>query len=68
MLKMAKTLKTAHPFTKREAHLRVGINEVVVDYTVAPLLSPHEPPALLIEMQQIDRLLRISRSESDFIV
>ena len=64
ILKMAKTLKTAHPFTKREAHLRVGINEVVVDYTVAPLLSPHEPPALLIEMQQIDRLLRISREES----
>ena len=62
--KMAKTLKTAHPFTKREAHLRVGINEVVVDYTVAALLSPNEPPALLIEMQQIDRLLRISREES----
>ena len=32
--KMANTLKTAHPFTKREAHLRVGTNEVIVDYTV----------------------------------
>ncbi|PTQ89510.1 nitrogen regulation protein NR(II) [Agitococcus lubricus] len=64
MKKMAYTLKTAHPFTKREAHMRVGTTEVVVDYTVAALLTPHEPPCLLIEMQQIDRLLRISREES----
>ncbi|HMY00438.1 MAG TPA: nitrogen regulation protein NR(II) [Agitococcus sp.] len=63
--KMANTLKTAHPFTKREARLRVaGIQEVVVDYTVASLLTPNQPPELLIEIQQIDRLLRISREES----
>jgi two-component system nitrogen regulation sensor histidine kinase GlnL len=62
---MANTLKTAHPFTKREARLRVaGIQEVVVDYTVASLLTPNQPPELLIEIQQIDRLLRISREES----
>ena len=64
MEKMANTLRTTHPFTKREAHLRVGTADIVVDYTVAALLSPKEPPALLIEMQQIDRLLRISREES----
>lgn len=58
------TLRTAHPFTKREAHLRVGVHEVVVDYTVAALLSPGQPPGILIEMQQIDRLLRISREEA----
>jgi two-component system nitrogen regulation sensor histidine kinase GlnL len=58
------TLKTAHPFTKREAHLRVGVNEIHVDYTVAALLIPGQPPSLLMEMQQIDRLLRISREES----
>lgn len=61
---MRHTLETAHPFTKREAHLRVGVHEAVVDYTVAALLTPNEPPALLIEMQQIDRLLRISREEA----
>lgn len=58
------TLKTAHPFTKREAHLRVGVHEIHVDYTVAALLLPGQPPSLLMEMQQIDRLLRISREES----
>ena len=64
MEKMADTLKTAHPFTKREACMRVGVHEVIVDYTVTALLSPNQPPCLLIEMQQIDRLLRISREES----
>lgn len=63
--KMAQTLKTAHPFTKREAHLRVnGHSEVIVDYTVSALLTPHQAPELLIEIQQIDRLLRISREEA----
>lgn len=58
------TLATAHPFTKREAHLRIGLQEIIVDYTVATLMSPGHPPALLIEMQQIDRLLRISREDA----
>jgi len=63
--KMARTLKTAHPFTKREAHLRVNsVDEVIVDYAVAALLTPNEPPELLIEIQQIDRLLRISREDA----
>ncbi|MBK7301620.1 MAG: nitrogen regulation protein NR(II) [Moraxellaceae bacterium] len=65
ILKMAQTLKTAHPFTKREAHLRVnGLHEVTVDYTVSSLLTPQHPPELLIEIQPIDRLLRISREEA----
>ena len=63
--KMARTLKTAHPFTKREAHLRVNsVDEVIVDYAVAALLTPNQPPELLIEIQQIDRLLRISREDA----
>ncbi|WP_370690139.1 nitrogen regulation protein NR(II) [Fluviicoccus sp.] len=64
MAAIQQTLSTAHPFTKREAHLRVGVHEVSVDYTVAALLSPGMPPSLLMEMQQIDRLLRISREEA----
>lgn len=58
------TLKTAHPFTKREAHLRVGTHEMTVDYTVAALIAPGERTSLLIEMQQLDRLIRISREEA----
>lgn len=64
ILAMEQTLKTAHPFTKREAHLRVGTHEAIVDYTVAALLAPGQAPSLLIELQQIDRLLRISREEA----
>ncbi len=61
---LRETLATSHPFTKREVHLRVGTQEITVDYTVAPLMTPGEPVALLIEMQQMDRLLRISREEA----
>ena len=58
------TLATSHPFTKREAHLRVGLQEIIVDYTVATLTAPGAAPALLVELQQMDRLLRISREEA----
>lgn len=55
---------TAHPFTQREVHVRVGMQEIVVDYTATPLLQPGAPTSLLIEIQQIDRLLRIAREEA----
>lgn len=61
---LRRTLKTAHPFTKREAHIRVGTSELTVDYTVAALIAPGERTSLLIELQHMDRLLRISREES----
>ncbi|MDP2228393.1 MAG: nitrogen regulation protein NR(II) [Moraxellaceae bacterium] len=61
---LRQTLASSHPFTKREAHLRVGLQEIVADYTVATLILPGIPTALLIELQQMDRLLRISREES----
>ena len=53
-----------HPLTKREAHLRVGLQDVVVDYTVSPLITPGYPVSLLIELQAMDRLMRISREEA----
>lgn len=58
------TLASSHPFTKREAHLRIGLQEIIVDYTVATLTTPGQPTALLIEMHQIDRLLRISKEDA----
>jgi two-component system nitrogen regulation sensor histidine kinase GlnL len=57
-------LASLHPLTKREAHLRVGLQDIVVDYTVAPLMTPGEPVTLLIELQPMDRMLRIAREES----
>jgi two-component system nitrogen regulation sensor histidine kinase GlnL len=61
---LRETIATSHPFTKREVHLRVGAQEIIVDYTVAPLMTPGEPVALLIELQQMDRMLRISREDA----
>ncbi len=52
------------PFTKRHASIRSTLNRTgVVDYSVTPLDSSSET-FLLIEMQEMDRLLRISREEA----
>jgi two-component system nitrogen regulation sensor histidine kinase GlnL len=61
---LRETLASSHPYTKREVHLRVGAQEIIVDYTVGLLMTPGSPLCLLIEMQQMDRLLRISREEA----
>lgn len=61
---MLETLRSGHPFTKREARLRVGLREVVVDYSVSLMHAPDEPTELLIEIQPRDRLLRIAREEA----
>ena len=62
---MRQAVETSHPFTKREAELRVHPHHhVTVDYTVTPLSEPGRPNQLLLELQQIDRLQRISREEA----
>lgn len=61
-----RTLHTGQPYTRREALLRVGLRDKAVDYTVS-LIIDDRPGAidqrLLIEIQPIDRLMRISRDE-----
>lgn len=61
---LQETLRSGHPFTKREASLRVGLRDVVVDYSVSLMQSPEEATQLLIEIQPRDRLLRIAREEA----
>lgn len=61
---MRHALETGHPFTKREAVLHVGLREVMVDYSVTTLHVPGERSRLIVEAQQIARLLRISRDEA----
>ena len=62
---LRKCIEQGHPFTRREARLNVGPGQqVAVDYSVGPLHEPGRPAALLIEMQPLDRLLRITREES----
>lgn len=57
------SLLRGHPYTKREAEflLHSG-NRITVDYSVSPATGI-SPPALLMEIQPRDRLLRISREE-----
>lgn len=61
---LRETLHSGHPFTKREAHLRVGLREIIVDYSVSLMHTPGEDTQMLIEIQPRDRLLRIAREEA----
>lgn len=61
---LQETLHSGHPFTKREAHLRVGLREIIVDYSVSLMHTPGEDTQMLIEVQPRDRLLRIAREEA----
>jgi two-component system nitrogen regulation sensor histidine kinase GlnL len=56
-------LTDGQAFTKRSASIRtVSGTTMVVDYTVSPIFDC-EPPELLIEIQPLDRLLRINRDD-----
>lgn len=61
---LQETLRSGHPFTKREASLKVGLHDIVVDYSVSLMQTPGESTQLLIEIQPRDRLLRIARDEA----
>jgi two-component system nitrogen regulation sensor histidine kinase GlnL len=52
------------PFTEREiALLTPDMREITVDCTVMPLVEPGQETGVLVELQQLDRQLRISREE-----
>ncbi|XID75639.1 nitrogen regulation protein NR(II) [Alkanindiges sp. WGS2144] len=61
------TMNTGQPYTRREATLNVGLKDKIVDYTVSLIIDQQETQAIrryvLIEIQPIDRLLRINRDE-----
>ena len=61
---LARALQSGHPFTERELELapRPGI-QITVDITVVPLADATRDAALLLELQHLDRHLRISREE-----
>lgn len=51
------------PFTKRHARVRMSSGEyVTVDYTVSPIVD-RGPEHLLLEIQPLDRILRINRDD-----
>jgi len=58
-------LTSGHPFTERELLLEPGPERrMTVDLTATPLSEPQRPVALLVEMSQVDRQLRIHREEN----
>ncbi len=60
-----RTRETAHPVTEREIVLkRMDGSEATVDLTVSTLSTAKDRFQILIELQQVDRLLRIAREES----
>ena len=60
---LQRVLESGVGFTKRQATLRLGVEkEVVVDYVVTP--ATLETETLIIEIQPLDRMMRISREEA----
>jgi len=60
-----RSLESGQPFTEREHHItRVDGTELTVDCTVSPIRDDGRIIEFLMEMQQVDRQLRISREES----
>lgn len=57
-------LESGRPFTKRELPLSVGYaHRVTVDVTATPISEEEMESELLLEFNQVDRQLRISREE-----
>ena len=62
---LSRTLERAQSFTARGVHLALGRGRaVVVDCSVSPMYEGNRVIGLLVEMNQIDRLLRLTRDES----
>ena len=62
---LERCIEEGHPFTRREAHLMLSPGqEITVDYSVVQLNEPGQPVSLLLELQPLDRLLRIGREEA----
>ena len=62
---MHQTLVSGHPFTEHGLRLGVPVNRwITVDCTVTPVARAHGGGELILEINPIDRLLRLAREES----
>lgn len=58
-------LASGHPFTERELALNlIPRHRITVDFTAIPLRDPKAGTELLVEINELDRQLRISREET----
>ncbi len=63
--RLARALEAASSYTEHELVLRLRSGKrITVDCVITPLVEPGRQPELLVELQQIDRHLRISREEA----
>lgn len=59
------SLVDQRPYTKREVQVRIlGNGTITIDYTITPVNSPKLGSVLLLEIQKLDRLIRISKDEA----
>ena len=59
------TFRTGQPYTRREATISVNFKDIHVDYTVSEINAQKSyHPLLLIELNPIDRMLKISKEEN----
>jgi two-component system, NtrC family, nitrogen regulation sensor histidine kinase GlnL len=62
---LGETLASRHPFTARSVRLVLpGARIITVDCTVAPFTDSNRQDGLLVEITQVDRLLRLTREEN----
>ncbi len=58
------TVKELSAFTKREAHLTLPSHQtIIVDCAVTPIIRGDKTISFIMELQPLDRLIRISREE-----
>lgn len=63
--KLQMALETGHPFSQREAKVRLANQQsITIDYMVSHLTDEKNQSSLILEMLPRDRLLQISREEA----
>ena len=61
---ISEALRTGHPITEREVCVkRLGDGEMTINCTITPMYTKNEKTECLLEVTQVDHLLRISREE-----
>lgn len=61
---LKETLKSGHPITARSVQLLLPNNtESTVDYTITPITDPKTTDVMLLELNPIDRLMRLARED-----
>jgi len=63
VINLIKAASVGSPITKRGVVLNTDRDDVTVDCTVTPIIDDNDMPFTIIELQQIDRHLRITREE-----